>query len=154
MQELRTYLNQDVIIGVFFILLTGTLYFMTKNLITEAAVFPIILILLMMLFSISIIINGRKRTEFSDHGDDEEKLTASLLKGPLITIGGILLYCLLITLIGFFPSTVIFLVAYLYLNNYRSIKIITITVVTLIIFIYILFVYQLNVKLPAGILFE
>jgi len=132
----------------------GVLYYLTNNLITEAATFPFILILLLIIFSIMIIVNSYKREGFEDHGDDEERLSASLLKAPLITIAGIFLYCLLITLIGFFPSTVIFLVGYLYINNYRSIKVITITVISLIVFIYVLFVYQLNVRLPVGILFE
>ena len=151
---MKRYLNQDIGIGIMLIVFLAFIFYLTNNLIAEAAIFPYILIGLLFLFSITIIIRGSKRDKFTEDGDDEEKITGSLLRTPLITFIGIVLYCVLITLIGFFPSTIIFIILYLYINNYRSFKKVAFTVVFLIMFVYLVFNYQLNVPLPLGILFE
>lgn len=151
---MKAYINQDVLIGIFFLIIVVFFFTLTSNLIPEAATFPIVVAILLFIFAILIIKTGLKRKEFKGDGDDESKLTSSLLKTPLLTFSGVVLYCLFITLIGFFPSTVIFIIAYLYINNYRSLKTMIITVISVVFFVYLLFVYQLNVRLPAGILFE
>lgn len=154
MINLKRYLNQDVFISVFLLIIAILFYILTFDLPNEASMFPVILVIMLSLFSIFIILTGIKRNEFESHGDDESKLTVSLLKSPLFTFLGIFLYSFFITIIGFFPSTIIFIVLYLYINNFRSIKAITITVIAIVAFVYLLFVYQLNVNLPIGILFE
>lgn len=153
---IKKAINQDVVMGAALLLVSGVLYMMARELISEAAIFPMVLIILLAIFALAILFKGVGRDEktYGDHGDDEEKLNVEMLKSPLIVFAGIFLYCLLITVVGFFVATSIFLVLYLYLNRYRSIiKVIT-TVLVVNLFIYLLFVQQLNVRLPAGLMFE
>lgn len=153
---IKKAINQDVVMGAALLLISGVLYMMARELISEAAIFPMVLIILLAIFALAILFKGVGRDEktYGDHGDDEEELNVEMLKSPLIVFAGIFLYCLLITVVGFFVATSIFLVLYLYLNRYRSIiKVIT-TVLVVNLFIYLLFVQQLNVRLPAGLMFE
>lgn len=153
---MKRVLNQDIYMGASLLIVAFIFFVMANNLISEAALFPIFLLVLLSIFSIFIIFKGMNRAEdsFGDHGDDEQKLNLELLKSPLMVFVGIVIYSLLITLIGFFIATSLFLIVYLYLNHYRSIVKITLTVVIVNLFIFLVFVQQLNVRLPLGILFE
>lgn len=153
---IKKTINQDVVMGATLLLVSGVLYIMARDLISEAAIFPIVLIVLLAIFALAILLKGvgRDAESYGEHGDDEEKLNVEMLKSPLIVFAGIFLYCLLITMIGFFISTTIFLVLYLYLNHYRSWVKVVATVLVVNLFIYLLFVQQLNVRLPAGLMFE
>lgn len=149
---MKSYLNQDVYVGVIMMIVSLFLVFLSMEVILEARLFPLIFLIIMIIFSILIIFKGINRKEFNGD-DDEEELSASLLRKPIILFGGITLYCLLITLLGFFPSTILFLVSFLYINKYKNHTEVLLTTVLTIVFVYFVFVYQLNVALPSGYLF-
>lgn len=151
---MRIYLNQDVYTGLSLIVISAIFLVMSYDLIAEARLFPLIFLIIMIVFSILLIIKGVNRKEFNSHGDDEEKISIDLLKKPLVLFVGVFLYCLLINLIGFFLSSIIFMIAFMYLNKYKSYKSIIFSTLLTILFVYFIFVYQLNVAIPSGILFD
>lgn len=150
---MRKFLTQDSIVAGLFLLLITIMFIATRSLIPEAAIFPYILMALLLILTLSILKNGIKRDDYGAHGDDEEKLTYDRLKNPMFVFFLILVYCLLITIIGFFPSTLIFVFVYLFINDVKSIKLIGGTMIGIVLFIYWLFVVQLNVRLPTGMFF-
>ena len=150
---MRKIFTQDSIIGFLFLIIITVMFIATRSLIPEAAIFPYILMSILLVLTLSILKNGIKREDYGAHGDDEEKLTYDILKNPLFVFFLILLYCLLITIIGFFPSTLIFIFVYLFLNDVKSIKLLGGTMIGVVLFIYWLFVVQLNVNLPTGLFY-
>ena len=89
----------------------------------------------------------------ADEGE-EETLTPSLLKTPMTLLLVVVAYAGLLEIIGFFPSTILFLGGYLWYGGVRDWRVLVGVVVGLNLFIYLLFIVQLNVPLPAGQLFE
>lgn len=150
---MRKALTQDSVISLLFLIIITIMFIATRSLIPEAAIFPYILMALLLILTLSILKNGIKRDDYGAHGDDEEKLTYDRLKNPMFVFFLIFIYCVLITIIGFFPSTLLFVFVYLFLNDVKSIKLIGGTMIGVVLFIYWLFVVQLNVKLPTGIFF-
>lgn len=72
---------------------------------------------------------------------------------PMIAFVLILIYALLLDKIGFFVTSAVFMAVMMLFLGYRKLLQMGITIVVMLGFIYLLFVYQLNVALPAGILF-
>ena len=69
---------------------------------------------------------------------------------PMIMLGIIVVYVLLMTTIGFFPATLLFMpVAMIYMGYKRPLPIICVTI-GMNLFIWVLFVYSLKVRLPKG----
>lgn len=149
---MKAYLNQDVYVGLSLIIVSALFVFLTADLVGEAKIFPLIFLVLNIVFSVFIIIKGFNRTNFNTD-DDEEKISVTLIQKPLLLFLGTVLYTLFITWIGFFLATIIFLVSFIYLNKYKSHKVVFLTTLLTVIFVYLVFVYQLNVSLPSGILF-
>lgn len=150
---MRKILTQDSLISFLFLIIITIMFIATRSLIPEAAIFPYILMAVLLILTLSILKTGIKRDDYGAHGDDEEELTVDRLKSPMFVFFLIFVYCVLITIIGFFPSTIIFVFVYLFLNNVKSIKLIGGTLIGVVLFIYWLFVVQLNVRLPTGIFY-
>lgn len=150
---MKSRLNQDVYTGFFLLIVASFFIYLSMDLILEARLFPLIFLILLVAFSILLIIKGLRQKEFKPIDDDEEKISVSLLKKPIVIYIGILIYCLLIPLIGFFPSTIIFMITFIYINKYKNHKVALLTTLITMLSVYFVFVYQLNVNLPSGILF-
>ncbi|MFG6114800.1 tripartite tricarboxylate transporter TctB family protein [Halobacillus sp. MO56] len=153
-------LHQDIYVGVIVIGVSIFLFTKTLGLIEEAARYPQGLLVLFTLFGIFIILKGIKKTKLLREGEelkydgDEAPLNMKLLKSPLITLAIVVVYVWLLSFIGFFPATILFMASYLGYMQVRSWKAYAFTIVGLNLFIYLVFVMQLNVQLPAGIFFE
>lgn len=80
------------------------------------------------------------------------RITFARLK-PLILLGMAILYVLLMFEIGYFVTTLLFLIAASLMTGIRDPKIIAITVIILIPAMYGFFVLFLHAPLPKGILF-
>ena len=72
---------------------------------------------------------------------------------PMIAFLMVLAYTLLIPRVGFFVTSTVFMLVLMWWMGYRKVVPMVCTVAGMMGFIYVLFVYQLNVTLPAGILF-
>lgn len=76
------------------------------------------------------------------------------IKKPLYLVGLMILFMLLVNYIGYYISVFIFLVAGMYLMQYRRHSIIFITTAGFVLFSYLAIAKVLQVPLPLGILFE
>lgn len=154
------YLHQDVFAGLVLVAIAAILYPLTYGFSGGAATWPRGILLLLAAFGILISIKGVRRAvaeregrETADEGE-EETLTPSLLKTPMALLLVVVVYAALLEVIGFFPSTTLFLAGYLWYGGVRDWRVMGGVVIGLNVFVYLLFVVQLNVQLPAGLLFE
>lgn len=153
-------IHQDVLVGCMIIALCAIFYFKSLNLADQAAAFPRGILALFVFFAILIVINGLRKTNKMKKGEEveydgeEENLNRNMLASPLIVLGMVVAYVVLVTLIGFFLSTILFMAGFLLYREVKDWKAYVYTIVGLNLFIYLLFVVQLNVQLPQGILFE
>jgi hypothetical protein len=154
------HLHQDVFAGLVLVAIAAVLYPLTYGFTGEAATWPRGILLLLAGFGILISMKGVRRAgaeregqETADEGE-EETLTPSLLKTPMALLLVVVVYAALLEVIGFFPSTILFLASYLWYGGVRDWRVLGGVVIGLNVFVYLLFVVQLNVQLPAGLLFE
>lgn len=79
-----------------------------------------------------------------------KEVTLKEFKNPMIMFAIIVCYAFLMTVIGFFPATVLFMpLAMIYMGYKRPLPVICVTI-GMNLFIWILFVYSLKVRLPRG----
>jgi putative tricarboxylic transport membrane protein len=153
-------IHQDVYISLVFILTSIFLYTKTFSLIEEAALFPRALLLLFAAFSAFILIGGIKKTKAQKNGEkvvyegDEAPMDTNNLKSPLLTLLIVGVYVIVMTFIGFFPATILFMAGFLAFMKVKNWKVYVFTITGLNLFIYLVFILQLNVQLPVGLFFE
>jgi hypothetical protein len=80
-------------------------------------------------------------------------LSINTVKNPAFTVAFVAVYLSLIKVLGFYFSSVIFLVAYMWYLGARKPKSMAIAIVGMLTFIYLIFSVQLKVPLPRGIFF-
>ena len=152
-------LHQDIYIGIVLILIGGFLYVQSLDYTQESASYPRAIIILLIFLSILIIIEGLKKTKLMKEKDanlfegEESPLSIAVLKSPLFSIAYVVAYAILINLLGFFTSTILFTIAFLAFMGVRRWQTFVYTTIGINLFIYLLFVLQLKVQLPEGILF-
>jgi putative tricarboxylic transport membrane protein len=152
--------HHDVYVGIVILLASIVLYIKTFEFIGEAAIFPRALLVLFLIFSIFLVYKGLKKTKQMREGleikydGEEEELSFSILASPIFTLLMVALYVGLIGILGFFPTTILFIIAFLWYMGVKNWKVYIFTLFGLNLFIYILFVLQLNVQLPLGIFFS
>lgn len=159
-RTMTKYLHQDVVSGLVLVAICAILYPLTSGFSGEAAIWPRGVLLLLAALGVLISVKGVRRAAEERRGEgaadeeEEETLTPSLLKTPIALLLVVVIYAALLEIIGFFPSTVLFLGGYLWYGGVRDWRVLGGVVVGLNLFVYLLFVVQLNVPLPAGLLFE
>ncbi len=79
-----------------------------------------------------------------------KEVTIREFKNPMIMFLIIVCYALLMTLLGFFPATIIFMLVSMYFMGYRRWLPMICTTIGMNLFIWVLFVYSLKVSLPHG----
>ena len=75
------------------------------------------------------------------------------LKCPILTFLMIIIYALCISFIGFFVSTFIFMMVFMYFQNFRKLIPMLVITVGFEILAWFVFVFELHLRLPAGLLF-
>lgn len=146
-------LHQDVYIGIGIIIVSIIFLLLSLDMPEGSSLFPKIILSLFGLFGIAIMVDGIRKGKDSKKSTLEERFRISEAKLPFISLMLIIGYVLFIDLLGFFVSTTIFIIVFMFFYKLRNLKTMLITVVTLNIFMYFLFVYQLNLPLPQGLLF-
>lgn len=140
--------NSDIVAGL--IMIAFGAFFLretTKFPVPEAAIFPQVALILLILLSIPLVVKGI----ISTCQKDKETGRGFPLKefaGPVIALIMASIYVVGMQTIGFFPSTAIFLPLAIILLGQRSVGIIITTTVGIELFIYFLFVTQLKVYIP------
>jgi putative tricarboxylic transport membrane protein len=133
------------------------LYLRTYDFPAFAALWPRVMLALLALLAAWIVYKGVRKTRAMRQGQameyegEEERLSFQLVKSPLITFAVVIAYFFALTIIGFFPATVLFLAGFLWYGGARDWKVYVMTVVGVNVFIYLLFSVQLNVRLPPGL---
>lgn len=152
-------LHHDIYTGAIILIASVLFSLNMSRLPTDARVYPLFVIGLLIFLSILLIIDGIKKTkkennnEQVNYSNDEEKLKLKTLKMPTIIFASTVLYVILMPIIGFFVSTSFLLIAVMIiLKNKNVLSYIGVVLITNI-FIYLLFVQMLHVRLPQGILF-
>ena len=82
------------------------------------------------------------------------RLTTAQNKRVYIMMGLVLLYCLLISLLGFYPASLFLIPAVMRLMDYRNKKYIALTAAATLLFIYLVFGVLLHTKMPQSIFLE
>lgn len=141
-------IHSDVYIGIIMLIFSVTVLILTFDMPKAPAHFPQIVVFFMLLFSLYIGAFGIRKTLA---GDVEKKFEH--VKSPMIAFALIMAYALLINYLGFFASTAIFIAAFMVYYNVKKYIVIFLTMVLVDVFVYVLFTVQLNIQLPAGILF-
>ena len=114
------------------------------------AFFAIVMLVLTSVVLVSAIIKSIKMTAQSE--DAEEAINGNNAKSPLMCALAIGAYALAISYIGFYVSTIIFVIVFMYLQGYRDIKKAIIIAIIGDIAFYAIFQLVLGVYLPKGIL--
>ena len=139
---------QDLVIGIFAVAFGVFLWIQTvvKKMEPQSKSFSRfvlgVFILLGLILIVISIINAKKPA------GKEVKLREFV--NPMIMLGIIVVYVLLMTTIGFFPATLLFMpAAMLYMGYKKPLPMICVTI-GMNLFIWVLFVYSLKVRLPKG----
>ena len=139
---------QDLVIGLFVVAMGVFLWVQTivKKMEPQSKSFSRfvlgVFILLGLILIVISIINAKKPA------GKEVKLREFV--NPMIMLAIIVVYVLLMTTIGFFPATLLFMpVAMIYMGYKRPLPMICVTI-GMNLFIWVLFVYSLKVRLPKG----
>ena len=141
-----------------FFILVGVLFFLNSSeLPTETTRFPLLCSAGMIIMSIPIFVRGVKKTVASVQMTQEERDKAPLrwanVKIPLLTFLMVVAYAFCISYIGFFVSTFVFMMALLFLQQYRKPVNMLLVTVGFEVIVYLVFVLELHLRLPKGILF-
>ena len=131
-------IHQDVYIGIACLLLTAIIFFLNRNLPTDAAMMPRLMGGLMGILSVLILISGFRKS-------GKEFLNMDVVKIPLITWGLIAGYVILFHLVGYFIATAISVVVLMRFMKRRSWPVILLITVVYLAVMYFAFVLQMHV---------
>ena len=110
-------------------------------------VFPLAILGLMAVLSAVVFI----RTLYSDKYKDETATSAKFFRHPvrfLLSVGVILSYVVLLPILGYFTTSVLFFLAMTAILGYRNYKNIALTIVTFLAFVYAVFVVLFERPIP------
>ena len=138
--------NTDVTIGIVIIIFSVLMMLPTRDMPDGAELFPRIILTCFIILGCLNIIAGLKKGKVIRNQKNN-------IKNILITITAVLAYVLMIQFIGFFVSTVLFIVGFLYCFGQKKKSVIIFCIIGVCLFVYLLFIMQLNLTLPKGLLF-
>lgn len=111
----------------------------------EAATWPKLILLCIIILSVMLVLHGIKLTQ---QNAEPGTIPVNVLKGPAATIVMVVLYAIVMNFFGYFVSTAIFLPLSMFILGQRNWKAIIGVTVGLEVFIYVLFVMQLQLRMP------
>jgi len=138
-----------IVIGLFFYYLTfnfpqGSL---TKS--VGPASIPRIWIFTLLIFSIWQLINTMRKPEEQIKKDPEQKIGL-----VVVFVAMMVLYLIIINVVGYFISTLLFLICGILILSYRKYVFIIASSAGFVLFAYLFFYKMLQIPLPLGTLFE
>lgn len=141
----------DRVISIFLFISSVILFIINETYPDYVKNYTQMLILLLGLSSLGTVF-GRKNKFYADKFNKGiEKINP---KNIFTAIVSLLIYIIAITIIGYFPGTVIFISVLLLLLGVKDWETIVITNTFFVLLVYILFIIFLKIKLPMGIIFE
>ena len=136
------------------------LYLKTYNFPAAAAMWPRLVLAVLALLAAWVVYRGVSKTRAMRRDEEvkfegeAERLNFQCIRSPLVTFAGVVAYFFAITIIGFYPATVLFLAVFMWYGGIKDWKAYILTVVGVNVFIYLLFTEQLNVRLPPGLFLQ
>lgn len=122
----------------------------------ESSVFPRFITALMTFFAVLLSVKNYAAVRKSNNSGSKEKSLIESIKQqkmPCVIFCATLLYLLGIRFLGYFSSTVIFLVScMIFLGKRKNWKVIVLSTSGFLLVVYALFVWFLNLKMPHGFL--
>ena len=152
---MKRIIHHDTYISIGFLLFSVFMFIVSLSIPETILLIFSNLLGLMILFSGITVYQSLKSSKSIVDGnvEDTQYLKADILKMPIISVLFILGYCVCINLLGYFVSTTLFLLGFMYYCGVRNFKkLVTIIIVTNI-FMYLILVQQLDVQFPKGIIF-
>jgi putative tricarboxylic transport membrane protein len=149
-------IKADIIIFVFLCLVSVFLYIETLDFPAGAETFPKVMLVIIFGLSAYQIIASALRKQLlktNEQVGKEKQVDKKEIYNPYLIFVFSVIYALLITRLGFFTSTVVFIIGSTWYLGTRNLKTFVISTLGITVFIYFLFIMQLHVPLPKGILF-
>lgn len=150
-------LHYDIIVGAVLIIVSACLFPQTFKFPGTAGIFPQFILVVLAILGIYTLIYGIKETKDLAAKEASGEKTEPVFawkkdKLPLLGYAFMVVYVLMIQPVGFFVSTTIFMIAFMWFLKIRKpLVMISVTIGTDI-FLYVLFVLLLHRSLPAGFL--
>ena len=82
------------------------------------------------------------------------QLSSTGNKRVYLMMGIVVVFCVLISILGFYPAAALLIPAVMRLMDYRNIKVIALTTVLTLVFIYLVFGMLLHTTMPQSIFLE
>lgn len=151
-------IHQDIVLGFFFLLMSALFYIGARDFPDNVAQFPKLFSIIMAVLSIPVILKGFHQNKelkqaVEENPNTKVALSWAELRYPTYTLLSILLYIGGILYVGFFISSAIYMILFMYLLKYRNWVVVIGTTAILLGGIYLIFVRLLSISLPAGLLF-
>ena len=147
--------RNQVVAGLVIMAFAAVLFAFSFEFTGDAAWWPRAMLGLLFALGLVLTVRATRHTAAGDREGDEEgaPLSTVVATAPMLTLIGVAAYVGLLEVIGFFPSTILFLLGFLWFSGVRNVISMLALVLVLNAFIYFLFVAQLDVQLPFGMLF-
>ena len=154
----RIVVHQDVVLALFFFCMSGIFYAGAHSFPKNIAQFPRLFSLIMAALTIPVLVKGiiksKKLAAALKHNPNTyNEISWKEAKYPIIVCIVLLAYILGILYIGFFVSSAVFMVAFMFVLGYKNWPVVIGTTVALLGTIYFVFVRFLAMNLPRGMLF-
>lgn len=120
--------------------------------ITHPALVPSLWSFLITILSVLLVIKVL-RTQGTDR-EESFQLNSVYIKFTLKAIFSLIIYLVLVTYFGYLLSTVFFIIAIMYILNYRKVPVMIIISTSFCIFTYLIFNLLLKIDLPRGMFFS
>lgn len=148
---MKRRIHSDVFLGIAVLVFGVVMYAQTIPMPEMAAIFPKMMLIVLMVFGIGILLSGLKKTK--DPSEEDPSASFVNIKYPIAFFAIIVLYALSMYYIGFYVSTIVFAVSAMLFFKYRNVKVIIGASVGLVVFLYLMFGLWLNVRMPDALLF-
>lgn len=153
---MRLVVHHDVFLGLLISLGSIGLLLMSAEFPGETARFPKVILSFFGFCGFWTLFKGIVKTRLLSQGKNDEvpdkPVSLASMGKPFLCLLSVIAYVLGIKFLGFFASTTVFLVAFMYIAKVNSWTKIVLVTMGANVFLYLLFVQQLHVQLPAGLL--
>lgn len=106
---------------------------------------------LLLVLSLALVVSGFRNRPASGPQEEPRSLKDTVGRGAVGLVFSVL-YIIFIEILGYFSSTVVFMIFFLYFSGVRSWKGTLVFLAVILPFIYLLFVKALHVVLPTGLM--
>lgn len=146
---MKKWFNSDTISGLIIVSIALFFLSLTIKMPVGAARFPKLVLSILGTLGFFLTLSGL-RSSVINKDNSKETVSIYSFRNPMIAISLIIFYVVLLTILGFYISTVIYIVLFMLFFQEKRIKNIVLTAIAINVFVYLLFVVQLKVQLPQG----